>query len=86
MEKAQHQKRSGVAVLTAEVTVKFVTAVLLFDTAVIVLRLFDSQVHKSYQMERKSDTVLPNGPQQTNCRYNGTSVPSTVYGFQLSEN
>ena len=37
-------------------------------------------------MERKSDTVLPNGPQQTNRRYSGTSVPSTVYGFQLSEN
>ena len=30
MVKAQHQKRSGVAVLTAEVTVKFVTAVIAF--------------------------------------------------------
>ena len=37
-------------------------------------------------MERKSDTVLPNGPQQTNRCYSGTSVSNTVFGFQLSEN
>ena len=30
MVKAQHQKRSGVAALAAEVTLKFVTAVMLF--------------------------------------------------------
>ena len=30
MAKAQHQRRSGVAALAAEVTLKFVTAVMLF--------------------------------------------------------
>ena len=30
MVKAQHQRRSGEAVLTAKVTVKFVTAVIVF--------------------------------------------------------
>ena len=37
-------------------------------------------------MKSNSDAVLQSGPQSSRRRHSGTSVPSTVYGFQLSEN
>ena len=37
-------------------------------------------------MKSNSDAVLQSGPQSSRRRHSGTSVSSTVYGFQLSEN
>ena len=43
-------------------------------------------MNRHYQMKSNSDVVLQSGPQSTRRRHSGTSVPSTVYGFQLSDN
>ena len=37
-------------------------------------------------MKSNSDAMLQNGPQSARRRHSGTSVPSIVFGFQLSEN
>ena len=37
-------------------------------------------------MDRKSESVLPSGLQSSRRQHSGTSVPSTVFGFNLSEN
>ena len=37
-------------------------------------------------MERKNESVLSSGPQSSRRLHSGTSVSSTVFGFQLSEN
>ena len=43
-------------------------------------------MNRHYQMKSNSDAVMQSGPQSSRRRHSGTSVPSTVFGFQLSEN
>ena len=37
-------------------------------------------------MERKDESVLSSGPQSSRRLHSGTSVPSTVFGFDVSAN
>ena len=37
-------------------------------------------------MERKDESVLSSGPQSSKRLHSGTSVPSTVFGFDVSAN
>ena len=43
-------------------------------------------MNRRHQMKPNSDAVMQSGPQSSRRRHSGTSVPSTVFGFQLSEN